>query len=306
MFDESALEREATVNVDRGLYLLRYESGAASGASPVSVALPASGSEPFIEVISAPGIVTGFLSRPGECLVVRAERSGLLSIKIRRQSPSASLDASFRLEPVFIADAAVSTFAAPNGGSAIAAPLAQSFAQPLSRAGGAAKFKLLAHVSRRGDVEVGAGEWVAGPQAPAAIEGIELRAAWASGLGIEVQPLVASNPPRWLDWAPAGVFAGSRGRSLALAGLRLRLVGDEAPRFLLSVDALFLGSPIVSRRGREIELVGAAAGDPLVGLRIDMAPEAVSVAGDGFAREAAFSPLRSEPRVRVFRAAVGN
>jgi hypothetical protein len=297
LFNESGLEREATVKVDRGLYLLRYASGATSGASPVAMARPAQGSEPFIEVISAPGIVAGFLSHPGECLVVRAERGGILSVKILRQSVRASLDASFLLEPIGSENAASTV--APNGGSAVAPA-------SLFPVDGTAKFSLLAHVSRRGDIEVGAGEWVAGPQAPAAIEGIEIRATWASGPRIEIQPMVASNPPRWLDWTPAGVFAGSRGRFLSLAGLRIRLVGDGAARFVLSADALFLGSAIVSKRGREIELVGAAGSDPLVGLRLDMAPEAVSAVNTAAAADAAFSPRRTEPRVRVFRAAVGN
>jgi hypothetical protein len=296
LFNDSALEREAMVNVDRGLYLLRYAAGANASVPPVAMARPAPGSEPFIEVISAPGIVTGFLSRPGECLVVRAERGGLLSVKIMRQSASASLDASFQLEPIFAAEEAVPTVAL--GLSVVAGPL--------SPAEGIAKFRLLGHVSRRGDVEVGAGEWVAGPQAPAPIEGIEVRVAGASGPRIEIQPLVASNPPRWLDWAPPGVFAGSRGRFLSLAGLRIRLVGEAAARFTLSADALFLGSAIVSRRGREIEVVGAAAGDPLVGLRLDIAQEAVSAVGNGVLAESAFSPRRTEPRVRVFRAAAGS
>jgi hypothetical protein len=296
LYNESALEREATVNVDRGLYLLRYASGAASGASPVAVVRSAPGSEPFIEVISAPGIVTGFLANPGECVVVRAERGGLLSVKIVRQSGGASLDASFRLESIGAVES--SSAVAPSGAPAVAAPFAP--------ADGAAKFMLLAHVSRRGDIEVGAGEWVAGPQAPAAIEGILVRALSASGPRIEIQPLIAGNPPRWLDWTPAGVFAGTRGRFLSLAGLRVRLVGEDAARFVLSADALFLGSAIVSRRGREIELVSGAGSDPLVGLRLDLAPEAAAVLGADATAGGAFSPRRTEPRVRVFRAAVGN
>jgi hypothetical protein len=296
LFNESSLERETTVNVDRGLYLLRYASGATSSASPVAVARPAPGSEPFIEVISAPGIVTGFLSGPGECLVVRAERGGVLSLKIVRQGVGASLDASFRLEPIGAAE--LPSTVAPSGAPAVSPPFAP--------ADGAAKFVLLAHVSRRGDIEVGAGEWVAGPQAPAAIEGIQIRALSGSGPRIEIQPLVAGNPSRWLDWAPSGVFAGTRGRFLSLAGLRIRLVGEDAARFVLSAEALFLGSAIVSRRGTEIELVGGAGGDPLVGLRLDVSPEASIAAGNGAAVDAAFSLRRTEPRVRVFRAAAGN
>ncbi len=297
LHNEIALEREATIDVDRGLYLLRYVSGVASGASPVAMARPAPGSEPFIEVISAPGIVTGFLSYPGECLVVRAERGGKLLVKVMRQSAAESLDASFRLEPVY---------GAGRSPFLVSAGRAPDVALASAQSGGSQKFTLLAHVSRRGDVEAKPGEWVAGPNAPSAIEGLEIRGAPASKLRIEIQPLVSTTPLRWLDWVPAGGFAGSRGRALPLAGLRLRLAGDDASRFVLSADALFLGSAILSKRGREIELVGAAGGDPLVGLRLDLAPEAVAVAGDVDLVGSVITQQRVEPRVRVFRAAVSN
>jgi hypothetical protein len=295
LHNEGALEREATVDVARGFYLLRYASGAATGASPVAMVRPAQGSERFVEVISAPGVVTGFLSYPGECVVVRAEQAGGLSVKIMRQNVGASLDASFRLEPIFDVDRPSATTAANVGPSVPVVP----------PSGGDSPFRLLAHVARRGDVEVGSGEWIAGPNAPAAIEGVEVRGSLRPGLRIEVQPLVATNPPRWLDWTPAGVFAGSRGRALPLFGLRLRLSGEEASRFVLSAEALFLGSPIEVKRGREVELVGAAGSDPLVGLKLAVA-ESVA-AGTGFTApsSAAFAPQRSEPRVRVFRAAAG-
>lgn len=94
------LERETAINVGRGLYILRYVTGSLAGVSPVATVRPAPGSEPCIEVISAPGIVTGFFSGPGECAVVRAERAGQLSVKVMRQSAGASIDASFRRAPV--------------------------------------------------------------------------------------------------------------------------------------------------------------------------------------------------------------
>ena len=296
MYNDGALEREATINVDRGLYILRYASGATSGASPVAIARPAPGSEPFVEVISAPGVVSGFLSFPGECAIVRAEQSGRLSVKIMRQSAGASMDANFRLEPVFGAEKA-SAPASVSSPSEIMAPAAWTGVAP--------QFKLLAHVSRRGDVEVNAGDWVAGPSAPAAIEGVEIRGMAGSGLGVEIQPLIATNPLRWLDWVPAGVFAGSRGRALSLAGVRIRLAGEQASRYVIVAEASFLGSAIVSKRGREVELVGAAGGDPLVGLRLEIVPDAGSVVGNVAAANVS-AQQRAESRVRVFRAAVGN
>ena len=160
------------------------------------------------------------------------------------------------------------------------------------------KFSLLAHVSRRGDVDVAAGEWVAGPNAPAVIEGLEIRGSTNPGVGLELQPQVATTPPRWLDWVSPGKFAGTRGRGLALAGIRVRLVGAEASRFVLSAEALFLGSAIQGKRGQEIELVGSPGGDPLVGLRLDV----VAAAEDGVLAKATNVQQRPESRVRVFRA----
>jgi hypothetical protein len=297
--NENALEREATINVDRGLYLLRYVSGAGVGVSPVAMARPALASAPFIEVISAPGLVSGFMSSPGECLVVRAEQPGHVLIKIMRHSVGASMEAVFRLEPVsggVQADVGV----APNAGQ-FAAPsvVAPSVAPPAIAPG---RLTLLAHVSRRGDVEVGAGDWVAGPQAPAAIEGLEIRGLAEAGLRIDLQPLVATNPPRWLEWVPCGGFAGSRGRFLSLAGLRLRLSGDGASRFVLAAEALFLGSPIQGRRGREIEFVADSGSDPLVGLRLEILP----AVEDRAPANAMIAQQRSGAKLRVFRAASGN
>ncbi len=309
-----SLEREATVDVDRGLYILRYTTGAASGVSPVASARPAPGSEPFVEVISAPGVIAGFLSCPGDCVVVRAERSSSLAIKVMRRSVAESIDASFRLEPVLGAERA----------PAAVSPASAEDAGPVAQGGDAQKLRLLAHVARRGDVQVAAGEWIAGPNAPSAIEGIEIGGDLPAGVQIEVQPLVSTNPLRWLDWSRAGKFAGSRGRALPLAGLRLRLVGEEASRFVLAVDALFLGSAILSKRGREIELVGPAGGDPLIGLRLELAAESMASIGEvianapviadaqaignakAMADAPSFAARRIEPRVKVFRAAVGN
>jgi hypothetical protein len=91
----------------------------------------------------------------------------------------------------------------------------------------------------------------------------------------------------------------------------LRLLGPGAERFVIHADALFLGAAVVSRRGREIELLGSGGADPLVGLRVDVAPMAsaidrndprISTGASGGVKLGA----RSEPRVRVFRARAGS
>jgi hypothetical protein len=87
----------------------------------------------------------------------------------------------------------------------------------------------------------------------------------------------------------------------------MRLVGPSAERFLLQVEALFLGSAILARKGREVELVGSGGVDPLVGLRLTLSPLALaSVEGltpvRGPVAESAVREQRGESRVKVFRA----
>jgi hypothetical protein len=281
---QATQEQETTVTVSRGLFLLRYASGAANGPSPYAVVRPNPASAPFIEVISAPGIVAGFLSAPGDCAVVRAEQAGGLVIKIVTQGKGDPLDASFKLEPL--------TGVEPALLKAAAAPAPQAAPSPLS---------ILAHVSRRGDVEAPVGAWIAGPEAPAAIEGLEIRGTLPAGLSLDVQPLLATRPPRWLDWSAAGKFIGTRQRALPLAGLRMRLSGPAAETYEIAASALFLGSPVVNRRGRDIEIVSAAGVDPLVGLRFELisgAPERAAAKTE--AAGGAFAP--PQPKLRVFRA----
>lgn len=295
LLDDEARERVTTTRVGRGLYLLKYVSGSASGLSPLAMVCPLPSDESFIEVISAPGVVSGFLSQPGEALVVRAERAGELSIKLVRQSARASFDASFQLELVV-----------PGGAAASSAGAPESILGDVSRQG----LRVRGHVARRGDVEVSAAQWIAGPGAPAAIEGVEIGGALPAGLRIDIQPLVGAPRPRWLEWTPPGAFAGTRGRALPLAGLRLRLVGDAASQFVICADALFLGAAVVSKQGTEIELIGPGSADALVGLRLDIAPSpAARVAADArlaaVAGGGAVLQQRSQPRVRVFRAQSG-
>jgi hypothetical protein len=257
----------------------------------VAIARPARGSEPFVEIISAPGVVAGFLARPGDCAVVRAEQGCQVSIRLTSGDDAAVPEVSFTLEPLSgLSGAQVERV------DAVTAPT-----QPTDAA--ASKFRLRGHLSRRGDVEAEAGVWVGGPSAPAAIEGLEIVGPLPNGVSVEFQPLVATRPQRWLDWAPQGVFAGTRGRALSLSGLRIRLTGFAAERFTLAADALFLGSPVISKRGREIELVSSAGADPLVGLRLDILSEPAALeAADATSHFA--SGTRAESRVRVFRAAV--
>ena len=86
------------VPVERGLYLFKYASAQSEQNFPVAEVRNGLSSEGAVEIISAPGAPLGKLSRPGMCLVIRAERPGELVVALRRSAPGGSLDASFRLK----------------------------------------------------------------------------------------------------------------------------------------------------------------------------------------------------------------
>lgn len=294
---EALFDRDSSLFVARGLYVLRYESGGGILDCPTALVRPAAGSEADIEIISAPGCAAGRLEQPGAALLVRAADQGKLKIGVKRKGANGTLDAAFRLESVGSLSIAEKTDA--NNQVLIAdrgpAPLPQILAARNAQAPTEALF--VAHISRRGDVRVAPCEWAAGPDAPGRIEGLEIGALGKDGVRAELQVLAGTKVPRWSEWIGAGVLAGSRGRNEPLLGLRLRLTGDQAHRSVVNADALFLGSPIMNRRGREIECVSQAGRDPLVGFRFEICPERrLNV-------RSAVSPRDAEPRVRVFRAA---
>ena len=296
---EAIFDRDSSLLVARGLYVLRYQSGGGSDDHPVALVKPAAGFEKTIQIMSAPGGVEGWLDRPGAAVLVRAEDNGKIQIGVRRSGANGSLDAAFRLESVSVPPEDKRD---PTGANVTAksppriSPLGLSSATK-----GPEGALLLAHVSRRGDLSVRANEWAGGPEAPGRIEGLAILGLGLDGVQAEAQVLPGLRSATWSAWTGEGVFAGTRGHNQPLAGVRLRLAGDRAQHFILRVEALFLGSAVMSQRGREVECVSGTGRDPLVGLRIEICPE----------RRASVRPPISpvahddHTRVRIFRANAG-
>ena len=146
-------------------------------------------------------------------------------------------------------------------------------------------------------MEIAPGDWAAGPAAPASIEGVEFVPMGASSPRIEIQALSSGPGQKWTPWAGPGTFVGTRRHAQPLVGLRLRLTGSESEKWILSAEAMFLGSAMIQREGREIELIGSFGADPMVGLRVGVkataAPRAATPASPATGRD---------PRVKIFRA----
>ncbi len=275
---EDRFDRGSTLSVVRGLHIFRYVSFQGAGVPAVARLIAADNGVSLLEM---PGRDRGTLQHPGDCLVLRADRACDVVVGLRRGAPNGSLDATFRLEPIVMAEE-------PQIAAVAAAPAVAS--APLS---------FLAHVANQGDTPFDQDAWVGGPDAPAAIEGLQIVAAGGYA-PVELQVLVGSRPPRWSEWVSVGQYAGTRGHGLSLVGVRLRL-RPEVVGLEIIAEALFLGALVASQRGRQVEFVSGSGVDPLVGVKISLqAVRETSVSG---AASASDTQARDrEPRVRVFRA----
>ncbi len=173
---DSLFDRDSSLFIARGLYVLRYESRGASRDHPSALVRAAPGSEADIEIISAPGCAAGHLEQPGAALLVRAADQGKLQIGVKRKGSNGSLDAAFRLESIGGLSIVEGSEANTDGLVARPEPALSPELGAVTNAGASADALFVAHISRRGDVWVGPGEWAAGPDAPGRIEGLEMRA----------------------------------------------------------------------------------------------------------------------------------
>jgi hypothetical protein len=287
--------------VTRGLFVLRYVASnagdpAAHAAAPTIKVTPHNAAD--VELIAWPGVSPNELLGPGDGLVLRALRDTTIALEVIPSLAGGSVDAELHLEPV-------SRLA--HGGFSrtdkVATP-AGRVSEQMELEG----IEILAHVSRRGDVVIPAGEWICGPEYPMAIEGIEIH--WPHrppGLEIVTSVLVSKNGLRNLPATLTGAFAGTRGRAAPITSIELSLTGERAEDFELRSDALFLGSPVQSKRGRSISSSGPSGREPLVGLRLSIdkvstngADRAVS-APSIHERPKSGSNWSSGGRIRVFR-----
>jgi len=260
------------------LYLLRYESAVDQSQPPQVRVMRESGSEASVALILHPEAQDAVLERPGHCVVVRAVGEGRLTIEVRASAPNGSTNATVQLEPV------------RHGLSASARPLDLK------------ELRILGHVSRRGDVEVGLGEWIAGPSNPLPIEGLELR--WpgrSSQLDIRYAVRIGGPQPTPSKPVGPGTFVGTRGRALPLIGASFELGGSEAAGYQLVIDALFLGSPPVRTIGSKLNITGSTGREPLVGLRLTVETKPDIRARPTPATTSPGFPADGTRRVRVFR-----
>lgn len=273
-----ARERQRRVlNIERGLFLVRYVT-AADENEPPKISLAAdSDSQQALQLLLPPGESEAALWRPGACLVLRATAPGTLIVEVEPLSRTGSAFSTVRVEPLSVGRAGRFERIDPG--------------ESLDLSG----FALMGHVAGRGDVQVKADEWLAGPSAPSRIEGVAI--AWPNKpVGVDIRYVVNTARPQAISQRPLniGEFAGTRGKALPLVGVAFEVIGDAASKIQLTAEAIFLGSPASRAVGRRISLTGPTGREPLVGLKLII---------DKIGGVSTTRPVERENvnRVRVFR-----
>jgi hypothetical protein len=260
--------QQKTLDMQRGLFLIKYEASEDSQNPPTVQITPDQGSESSVELLLPPDAERAVLWSPGATVVARATSSGRLRLTVEAVQPGGSTSARIQVlaltnDPKFMA------------GRRSSAPLDLS------------SFRLLGHVAGRGDVIVEADSWVGGPLAPSRIEGLAIQ--WpdkAQGLAFRYSVVVGGPRPVRGAFVEAGTFAGTRGRALPLTAVTLEISGLAANGQQLVVDSVFLGSPQIRAVGQRVVLSGPTGGEPLVGLRVRIDPvdQPISIRGASAAR----------------------
>lgn len=240
--------------VERGLYALRYVE-APEFPCPVADVTMRAGD---LEIVSAPGRDSAALHKPGQCLIILARSPGEFEIRVLAQAGGGT-DAKFNLELLDAGEASqggvvdISTTAAMR--------LHRSAAQPSGRT--VSDVAVFAHISRRGDVRVGADEWVAGPDEVLPIEGLAITTG-RPGLAVRIRVQTLNTGHQWSKWHDGEEFAGSRQQADPLTGIALALNGEDVDHYEIAAEVMALGSPRQAKSGQVIEFFGI---DPIVGFR---------------------------------------
>jgi hypothetical protein len=250
--------QQQTVTVDRGLFLVRY-AAAEDQEQPPTVKLSADpASNGNVSFVLLPDHDEPILWQPETCLVVRTLAAAKLAVHVQPRRKGGSTAATIRIEPISQGTATASMHASVSNRAAF----------------DLTSFRVLGHLTRVGDVIAKSDEWLAGPSAPARIEGIKLE--WPdSPPGVTIRYGVKTARPQPVSGRimDMGGFAGTRGKAMPIVGATFEISGPAAEKFALSAHAIFLGSPVARATGKRLVLAGPTGREPLVGLRLILQSE---------------------------------
>lgn len=267
------------VDVEKGLLLVRYATADGGGRPPRVEVVVNPKHRRNVELVLSPEQSEPVLWQPGASLIVRATKPGQLFVEVIPSEVGGSSAATVKLETLTQGE-----------------PDATGWLRTATEAG-LGGLSILGHVAGVGDVYVRPDEWIAGPEAPARIEGLSID--WPDKPeSVDVSYSVKLARPHAASGRTMGLgdYAGTRGRALPIVGLTIELSGPSASDFQLVGEAAFLGAPLTRMIGRRISVSGLTGREPLVGLRLRF--DEVGAAP----RPEVPKIKRSNPSLRVFRA----
>jgi hypothetical protein len=283
-------ERQHKMVLEPGLYLLRYVSSNATSSPPLIQIAPSNA----VSLLAGSGPPFDRLDLPGSYALVQSDTSASLELTARARDAGGSVDAEVRLEriaPHQVPDQAPRERSVPKSRSVGQKPDGETL-------------QIIAHVSHRGDVQANVDEWICGPELPLPIEGIELR--WPNtppGVSLSYVAKAARTIPASCRESSLGGFVGTRGKKTPLVGLSLTLDGPASFQAEIEIDALFLGTQVLTKRGRHVEVTGPTGREPLVGLRMRLVARDAHIASPRNSRPAKSIESTRVGKIRVYRPA---
>ena len=200
--------------------------------SPVVRIFPDQGQAQNCTILTDPNASDGSLYYPDGALVVSVSHPCRLIVEVSPLAPGGSSVASVAID-------ALTQGRVPGRGSR----------DPR------ADLRVMAHVADIGDVTDRSNGWIAGPSAPARIEGLSLD--WpGKPHDVTLRYAVRSARPQASDnqFVQLGTFAGTRGRALPLTYVSIELSGPGASKYSLVVEAAFQGAPAMRMTGQHVVL----------------------------------------------------
>ncbi len=252
------------MTMDEGLFCIFNTPGAAPPDGDTGL--------PGVRVTAAPGhggfagqvSISGFngegwLGGDAGAALVRIQGGPAQVLVTIYQAADGAHDAP-KLQVIRLTEEAAPAPAAPAPAPVAAAPQPAA-GQPI---------EVAAHIYGRGDVGGRLGDWMGEPGSKRWIEGFGLAPnAGIAAADIEYQAVLGRG---WLSpWAEGGQFCGSRGMSLPILGLRVRLRNDAAAAYAVQVSATFVDG---SRVGPVIDgsACEAPSLSPLEAFQITLVP----------------------------------
>jgi hypothetical protein len=269
------------VDVDKGVLLVRYATAEQESRPPKINIVVNPKHQKNIELVLSPDHGDAVLWQPGSCLVVRALKPGQIFVEVVAIDKGGSTAATVKIET-----------------------LSQGEAAPTTRRRSSATdvdfshLRLLGHVAGSGDVFARADEWIAGPDAPARIEGLSID--WPGKPDdLDIRYSVKLARPNAASGRITGLggYVGTRGRALPIVSVTVELTGPGASAFRLAAEAAFLGAPLTRMTGKQVTVSGPTGREPLVGFRLRLDEINIPLQPD-------LPPVarpKSSGRMRIFR-----